>query len=237
MDKNIFTIGYAGKSLEEFLLCLKANKIHYLLDIRSEPYSKVFPNYNKDDLKAFLSKHNIVYVYYGDYFGARRKENEVYQYTFSKSGHLQEQVFFSEVYKTEMFQLGVEKVLNKINNNWNVCFMCSEKEPVNCHRFWMVAFYFEYFLNPGIKSINIIDSNIFKTSDLILEEIGYEKAKKEFYKDNEFEIEGYSLFGFRKTKWVEWWNNFYNEPKNILLKKQQFANYLIGYVKGNKEYD
>lgn len=237
MNRIVFTIGYAGKTLNEFLICLKKNNIHYLLDVRSNPHSNTFPEFNKEVLSIFLAKNNIRYVSYGEYFGARRKEDETYLYTYDLDGHEREQVIFSEVYKQRAFKTGVQKVLEKLSGNWNVCFMCSEKEPVNCHRFWMVAFYFEYILKLDIMALNIIDENLIKTAELVFEEIRYEEAKKAFYKENEFEIEGYSLFGFKKPIWVEWWDKFYRKENNLIIKKQQFANYKIGYIRGNDEND
>ena len=238
MNNRLFTIGYAGKSLDEFLKCLKKYNINYLLDIRSEPHSKIFSEYDKDRLSAFLSKHNIRYVSYGEFFGARRKENDVYHHTYNIEGVEQEQVFFNKVYGTNSFKNGVKKVLRTMSLGWNICFMCSEKEPVNCHRFWMVAYYFEKALKKDIKTTNIVDYDETKSFDDVVSELKYEQAKNKFYKEHEFEIEGYGLLGFKKHLWISWWAEFYNNKQLAKIEKMHlFANYLIGYVKGEEEHD
>lgn len=238
MNKDIYTIGYAGKSLNEFLKCLKKFNIHYLIDIRTSPRSKTFPDYDKDCLSSFLLKNKIRYVFLGKEFGARRKEDNVYEYTFSIKGQDREQVIFNNVYKLDTFKECVSAVMNVIASGYNICFMCSEKEPVDCHRFWMVAYFFEKVLNVGFKSINIIDFNKTKSFDEVVADLKFDQTKNAFLKEHEFEIEGYGLFGFKKRLWISWWADFYlNKRINEIEKIHLFANYLIGYIKGEEEYD
>jgi hypothetical protein len=44
--------------------------------VRSSPYSKYSPQFNKENLKTELDRHNIKYVFMGDELGARRTEKE-----------------------------------------------------------------------------------------------------------------------------------------------------------------
>ena len=55
----LFTIGHTNHSHEEFLELLQANKITYLLDVRSTPFSQFTSQFNKDVIAAFLKKNGV----------------------------------------------------------------------------------------------------------------------------------------------------------------------------------
>jgi uncharacterized protein (DUF488 family) len=40
MERNLFTVGYEGESLESFLSTLRSNYINYLIDVREVPLSR-----------------------------------------------------------------------------------------------------------------------------------------------------------------------------------------------------
>ena len=52
-NKNIYTIGHGNRKQEDFLALLKDFAIEYLIDVRSQPYSKFNPQYNQHELKFF----------------------------------------------------------------------------------------------------------------------------------------------------------------------------------------
>ena len=55
MHKNpLFTIGHGNRKPEDFLALLKDFGIEYVIDVRSQPFSKFYPQYNRDDLKFLL---------------------------------------------------------------------------------------------------------------------------------------------------------------------------------------
>ena len=75
---DLFTIGYANKSLDEFLTILKSYKINCLIDVRSMPLSSQYPEYDENSLKKVLKLNDILYMSFKNEFGARRNEDEVY---------------------------------------------------------------------------------------------------------------------------------------------------------------
>ena len=75
---DLFTIGYANKSLDEFLTILKNYKINCLIDVRSMPLSSQYPEYDENSLKKVLKSNDILYMSFKNEFGARRNEDEVY---------------------------------------------------------------------------------------------------------------------------------------------------------------
>ena len=78
MSKELFTIGYSPHIHDSFLRVLKKHKITAVADVRSSPYSQFKPEFNKDQLTAFLNKHGIAYVFLGDYCGARVEDTSCY---------------------------------------------------------------------------------------------------------------------------------------------------------------
>ena len=70
----LFTIGYGARTLEEFLAALKANRIEYLIDVRTAPYSKFKPEFSKDLLQYHVERAGIHYLFMGDTLGGQPKD-------------------------------------------------------------------------------------------------------------------------------------------------------------------
>lgn len=75
---TLYTIEHSTRTLEDFLSLLKKYDIHYLIDIRSQPFSKFNPQFNQNNLKSFLKTHNIIYVFMGDSLGGRPSDPSCY---------------------------------------------------------------------------------------------------------------------------------------------------------------
>ena len=58
--KTIYSIGYAGLPMDRFLAALQDHGISVVLDVRSTPYSRRFPAYNREALADILHQHNIL---------------------------------------------------------------------------------------------------------------------------------------------------------------------------------
>lgn len=71
MDKTIFTIGHSNHDITDFINLLLANKIELVIDVRSAPYSKIYPHFNKNSLEVSLTKNSIEYLFLGDSVGGR----------------------------------------------------------------------------------------------------------------------------------------------------------------------
>ncbi len=119
----VYTIGYAGLDIDRFLDILKENKISRLIDVRSLPKSKYFKDFNDNNLSKILPKIGIKYENWRKEFGARQDNFEFYT-----NGILDYEKFA----KSEQFQKGIEKV--KELQKEDICLMCSEIDPINCHR-------------------------------------------------------------------------------------------------------
>lgn len=152
----LFTIGYTHHSHEEFLELLRANKITYLLDVRSTPYSQFTSHFNKDVIADFLKKNGINYNHMGKFFSARPLDKSLY----TEQGYLD----FEKARASENFKKGLENVTLGLNKGYNIALMCTEKDPFDCHRAIMVARGFDL---SGIEVSHILpDGKIITQSEL-----------------------------------------------------------------------
>jgi uncharacterized protein (DUF488 family) len=124
--KPLYTIGHGSRKIDDFLKILKDFKIEYLLDIRSQPYSKFNPQYNQTDLKFFLERNGITYVFMGDTIGGRPSDKSCYD---------DEGKVDYEIVKTKDFFIqGVSRLKTAYEKEINAVIMCSESKPCECHR-------------------------------------------------------------------------------------------------------
>jgi uncharacterized protein (DUF488 family) len=124
--KPLYTIGHGNRKPEEFLALLKDFGIEYLIDVRSQPYSKFNPQFNQKDLKFFLERNGIKYVFMGDTIGGRPKDTSCYD----NEGR----VDYEALKTKEFFLKGIERLKTAYNKDINVVIMCSESKPCECHR-------------------------------------------------------------------------------------------------------
>jgi uncharacterized protein (DUF488 family) len=57
---NIYTIGYAGTKLQQFVEILKQQNITVIIDVRTNPKSRYFYEFNDKNLMKVLPQHNII---------------------------------------------------------------------------------------------------------------------------------------------------------------------------------
>lgn len=132
---ELFTIGHSQHGINDFISLLKMYDIDYILDVRSTPYSKYAEQYNKENISKSLNLVNIKYSFMGKYFGARPQNIKLY----SDEGYLD----FEKVRGTQDFNKGIENVILGLKQGHRIALMCTEKEPIDCHRAILVARAFE----------------------------------------------------------------------------------------------
>lgn len=148
---RLYTVGHSNQSIEEFLQLIEAFDVNCIIDVRSMPYSKYTPQFNEEALKTFLSSHGILYAHFGTEFGARRTDCLV-ETDFDKKG-TKEQVNFELGVKTPNFLRGAERLEKALSQGRTVALMCSEANPLACHRFSFLA---RYFYEQGWELMHIM---------------------------------------------------------------------------------
>lgn len=129
--QKLYTIGHSVHTVERFVDLLNKYDINCLIDVRSTPYSRFTPQYNISEIKKILQNDQKQYIFMGEEFGARRPDLTLYD----SSGVLD----FNKVIKSSLFQSGVKRVKTGLDKGFNIAFMCTEKDPIDCHRSILVG--------------------------------------------------------------------------------------------------
>jgi uncharacterized protein (DUF488 family) len=128
-QKTVWTIGHSTRSLEEFVSLLHINKIKTLVDIRSLPGSRKFPQFNKEELLISMPENGIQYIHLLS-LGGRRKVNP---HSINTAWRHPAFRGYADYMQTEEFKQGIEE-LEKIGSRQQTAYMCSEAVWWSCHR-------------------------------------------------------------------------------------------------------
>ena len=128
----VSTIGHSNHPLEIFITLLRQHGIDKLVDVRSSPYSRspYTAHFNRDALEELLEEHDIRYVFAGTELGGRPADRSCYDAT--------GRVLYERLAKTDDFLFGVRNLLRDAEQH-RLALMCSEKEPLECHRTLLIA--------------------------------------------------------------------------------------------------
>ena len=126
---QVFTIGHSNHSLEAFLELLANHGVTAVADVRSAPFSRFCPQFNRDALSAALKDRGIRYTYLGRELGGRSADPACYQ-----GG----QIRYELVVRTKSFRDGLARIVDGAARH-RIALMCAEKEPLDCHRTLLVA--------------------------------------------------------------------------------------------------
>ena len=125
-----FTIGHSNHAAEKFLRLLVGHRIEEVLDVRSSPHSRFNPHFNRRALETTLDKAGVGYGFMGDTLGGRPADPSCYD----REGRVQ----YDRLAETDAFKAGIRQVIRRAGDRRTV-LMCSEKEPLHCHRTLLIA--------------------------------------------------------------------------------------------------
>ena len=102
MQNTVFTIGHSTHPQERFIALLRQHGITALCDVRSKPYSRMNPQFNREELNEVLLAQGIEYRFLGKELGARSDDPNCYE-----NGKVQ----YDRLAETELFKYGLKRVL------------------------------------------------------------------------------------------------------------------------------
>jgi len=151
MISQIWTVGHSTRTIDEFVAALESHGIKLLVDVRSLPGSKRYPQFNKEALSASLHKVGIRYEHFVE-LGGRRKappnsRNIAWQNASFRG--------YADYMETEEFQKGIERLVDLAKEVGPTAIMCAEAVWWRCHR----ALISDYLKARGIEVMHIIDAN------------------------------------------------------------------------------
>jgi len=107
---GLFSIGHSNLAAEKFIRLLEAHEIQVLADVRSRPFSRFNPQFNKGRLAAALEAGGIYFRWYGVLGGLDNTSTDSPEFVEAMD---------------ELIALAM---------NQNVAMMCAERHPWECHR-------------------------------------------------------------------------------------------------------
>jgi uncharacterized protein (DUF488 family) len=140
---RVLTIGHSNHSFDDFARLLQQHGVTALADVRSAPFSRFVPQYNRNALQDGLTERGIRYVFLGRELGARTDDRTCYV-----DGRVQ----YSRLAKTTAFEAGIDRVMKGARGE-RIAIMCAEKDPLDCHRTLLVA---QALVNHGVAVDHIL---------------------------------------------------------------------------------
>jgi uncharacterized protein (DUF488 family) len=185
MERVVYTIGHSNHTAEVLIGLLAQHRVGVVADVRSRPYSRYCPQFDRERLKETLRGAGIGYVFLGAELGARSEIPSCYE---------RGKVKYDRVAKTQAFQDGLARV-EKGAAEFRVALLCAEKEPGECHRTILVARELE---RHGLEIRHVLaDGTLATQSDVmkeLMKELGFREDIGHLFRSDEDRLaEAYEL--------------------------------------------
>jgi uncharacterized protein (DUF488 family) len=187
---SIFTIGHSTHSAGHFVDLLQKHGVTAVADVRSQPYSRANPHFNRTDLGWLLSGARVEYVFLGDELGARPKEREFY---------VDGRVSYELLAQAPSFKQGIDRILTGAVH-YRVALLCAEKDPLTCHRAILVGRHLaelgyppHHILSTGavedhdaalarlLREHRLVTQDLFRSRDELIEQAYLERERQIAY--------------------------------------------------------
>lgn len=121
---TIYTIGHSTRTFEQFLVLLNAFDIQMVVDVRTIPKSKRYPQFGQDMLAPALQAAGIGYTYLGSLGGLRHTTKD----SLNTGWHNLSFRGYADYMATDAFQEGLQQ-LKALAEKQRVAIMCAEALP------------------------------------------------------------------------------------------------------------
>jgi len=126
---QLFTVGHSNQTAAEFVALLRRHNINTIIDVRSAPYSRYCPQFNKPALAPVLADAGIQYVYLGDKLGGMPRGEHLYDADGSP--------LYERISMAPFFVDGIQRLVDLLPTA-RCAMMCAEENPRHCHRHRLV---------------------------------------------------------------------------------------------------
>jgi uncharacterized protein (DUF488 family) len=158
--KPVYTIGHGTRKAEEFTALLQQYNIKYLLDVRSKPFSRFNPHFNRKALETSLVQIGITYVFMGDTLGGRPADPSVYD--------IEGKIDYRLLKEKDYFRQGIARVKTALEKELDIALMCSERKPADCHRSRLIG---EVLFHEGIQLLHIDETGNTKDQPAVMRQL------------------------------------------------------------------
>ena len=127
---ELWSIGHSNLSSDQFVALLRAHAIALVADVRTAPYSRHWPQFNREELARTLKAAGVEYVFLGRELGGKPEDPTLR----GPSGAPD----YDAIAATPLYREGLAR-LAALGRERRTAFMCSEGDPAHCHRERLVA--------------------------------------------------------------------------------------------------
>ncbi|WP_025770471.1 DUF488 domain-containing protein [Thioalkalivibrio sp. HK1] len=127
---TLFTIGHSNHPLPRMIDLLQKYDISLVVDVRSSPWSRYNPQFNRPSLSRYLESQGIAYLFLGRELGGRPDDPDCYD----EGGHIR----YDIIAEKPWFRRGLARIVDEAKA-FEIALMCAEKEPLHCHRTLLVS--------------------------------------------------------------------------------------------------
>ena len=144
---KLWTIGHSTHAIDEFIAALNSSEIKTIVDVRSFPGSRRYPQFNKENLRAALAGAGVEYLHFPELGGRRRARPD------SLNMAWRNETFrgYADYMETNEFREGIARLLNRAGAR-RTAIMCAEAVWWRCHR----SLISDYLKAQGIQVTHIL---------------------------------------------------------------------------------
>ena len=126
----IWTVGHSNHDFKHFARLLAPERIEFLVDVRSFPYSRYAPQFSRDALETSMPPMGVRYLFLGEELGGRPTREDQYD----AEGH----ALYGPMSGEEPFTDAIERLIAGARRH-RLALLCSEADPQHCHRRLLVG--------------------------------------------------------------------------------------------------
>lgn len=131
MTISILTIGYGNLDISQFISNLQRNNVQVVIDIRSKPYSRYRPDYNRNNLEQHLVANKIGYKFQGDKLGGLPSNPTLL------TDNLPD---YNKIRNTLPYQRGLDYLEKGLEFGCRMVLLCACSDYMKCHRHNLVGY-------------------------------------------------------------------------------------------------
>ena len=128
---QLYSIGHSNVQTERLIALLRQHSIATLCDVRSAPYSRYNPQFNRENLAEALRVAKIAYRFMGDTLGGKPEDSALR----TEDGALPD---YAKIAASPKFQRGLDQLI-ALGAHGPTAFMCSEADYHPCHRHRLIT--------------------------------------------------------------------------------------------------
>lgn len=172
---ELFTIGHSNRTIDDFIRLNDRNGCTLVADVRSTPYSRRIPHFERELLSKSLNDKGIEYLFLGKELGASRIEACLYVEGVARY-HL--------IATAPAFRSGLDVLFTRSEVH-RIVMMCSELDPMECHRCNLICKY----IADRFKIYHVLDKSLTEA---------HEQTEERLLR--RFKLDGESLFDSRSQR-------------------------------------